>query len=113
MENEQKQKKLSRARRIKRVRKRIRGNSLKPRLNVYKSNKHFYAQLIDDEKSSTLAFVTTRGKEKKSVAKLGEELAGLAKEKKIDQVVFDRGRFKYHGILVQFADAARKNGLKF
>lgn len=112
--------------RIKRAirnRKHLRGTSLKPRLSVVKTNKHIYAQLIDDEAGVTLGHASTcakdlRGtehhaKNKASARKLGELIANCAKEKNIKEVVFDRGPFKYHGILAELADAARSAGLQF
>ena len=106
-----------------RVRKKLRGTSLKPRLCVVKSNKHIHAQLIDDEAGKTLGTVATfatelRGtefakKNKASAAKLGEQIAEIAKQQNISQVIFDRGPFKYHGILAALADGARAAGLQF
>ncbi len=106
-----------------RVRKRLRGTSLKPRLSVHKSNCHLYVQLIDDENGITLAGISTSGKtfrdtefgckNKNSARKLGEYIADKAKEHNIKEVVFDRGAFKYTGILAELADAARAAGLKF
>ena len=114
--------KLQRRRSL-RVRSRIHGTSLKPRLSVIKSNKHIQAQLIDDEKNITLGSVSTYNKEfrstefnkknKASARKLGEKMAEIAKSKNIKEIIFDRGRFKYHGILAEFADAARAGGLQF
>jgi large subunit ribosomal protein L18 len=106
-----------------RVRKRLHGTSTKPRLNVVKSNCHIQAQLIDDETGTTLGFVATFGKElrdtefnkknKASARKIGEQIAEIAKGKNIKEVVFDRGPFKYHGILAELANAAREGGLQF
>lgn len=112
-----------RRKRAMRVRKHLQGSSTKPRLSVHKSNKHIQAQLIDDSTGTTLAALSTysadfRGsdhgtKSKESARKIGERIAEIAKEKNINEVVFDRGRFKYHGILAELADAARTGGLKF
>jgi large subunit ribosomal protein L18 len=106
-----------------RVRKRLHGTGSKPRLCVVKSNKHIQAQLIDDEAGFTLGTASTFSKEhrgtefarknKASARKLGEIIAAIAKEKNIKEVVFDRGPFKYHGILAELADAARSGGLQF
>lgn len=106
-----------------RVRKKLRGTTSKPRLSVYKSNCHLLVQLIDDEKGLTLGAVSTFGKDyrstefnrksKASARKLGEHIAEIAKTKNIKQVVFDRGPFKYHGVLAELADAARAGGLQF
>lgn len=106
-----------------RVRKRLKGTALKPRLSVHKSNCHLHVQLIDDENGVTLAGISTCGKElrdtefgrknKNSARKLGEYIAEKAKEHSVKEVVFDRGQFKYTGILAELADAARSAGLKF
>lgn len=106
-----------------RVRKHLNGTPEKPRLCVVKSNNHIQAQLIDDTKGATLGFTATFAKEfrntefakknKASARKLGERIAEIAKEKNINEVIFDRGPFKYHGILAELADAARAGGLKF
>lgn len=114
---------LRRDRRAKRVRKHLRGTSEKPRLSVIKSNKHIQVQLIDDEKGMTLGHTATFAKEfretefaaknKNSARKLGERIAEIAKEKNIKEVIFDRGPFKYHGILAELAEAARAAGLQF
>lgn len=106
-----------------RVRKKLRGTGLKPRLCVVKSNKHIQVQLIDDEAGKTLGSTATFSKEfantdfakknKASAAKLGEKIAEIAKEQNVTEVVFDRGPFKYHGILAALADGARAAGLQF
>ena len=106
-----------------RVRKKLRGTSLKPRLSVVKSNKHIQVQLIDDQKGVTLGSTATFAKEfrntefakknKVSAKKLGEKIAEIAQSHNIKEVVFDRGPFKYHGILAELADAARAGGLNF
>lgn len=106
-----------------RVRKRLRGSSLRPRLSVHKSNCHLQAQIIDDESGRTLCSVATYSKEfkttefgkknKESAAALGKRLAELAKAQNIKEVVFDRGPYKYCGVLASLADAAREGGLQF
>ena len=103
-----------------RVRRHLRGSAQKPRLCVVKTNAHIQAQIIDDEAQVTLVGVGTNskgtpfGKKSKSAAeKMGAVLAEQAKAKGIEQVVFDRGPSKYHGILAALADSARSNGLKF
>lgn len=116
-------KQIQKKRRALRVRQHLHGTSTKPRLSVIKSNKHIQAQLIDDETHSTLGAVATFTKEfrgtefgkknKASAKKLGEKIAEIAKQKNVKEVVFDRGPFKYHGILAEFADAARNAGLQF
>lgn len=112
-----------RRKRAVRVRKHLRGTSLKPRLCVVKSNAHIQAQLIDDETGTTLCSVATFAKEfkntefskknKASAQKLGERIAEIATSKQIKEVVFDRGSSKYHGVLAALADAARAGGLQF
>jgi large subunit ribosomal protein L18 len=113
----------ARRRRHIRVRQRLSGTPDKPRLAVFRSLNHIYAQIIDDTAGHTLAFATDleadvrskrEGKKKREVAELvGEVLAKKAKEKGIAAVVFDRGGFRYHGRVKAFADAARKGGLTF
>ena len=91
---------------------------------MYKSNQHLFAQIIDDENGVTLAGVGTMSKDlrtkgkmlkkSKSAAKeVGAKIAELAKEKNIEKVVFDRGRYKFHGLIAELAGAAREAGLKF
>lgn len=110
------QKKL---RRQKRVRSKIRGTAQKPRLCVFRSHKHIYAQLIDDDKKKTVLSIndqkTKRVKKTKvDVAKeIGRLIAKAALEKKIEKVIFDRGPYKYHGRVKAVADGAREGGLKF
>lgn len=123
MRNEIIKKHTLRTKRAYRVRKTLKGSSFKPRLSVHKSNQHIQAQLIDDEKGVTLAMVGTFSKgfkgtefgkkNKASAKKLGEEIAKLAIKQNIHEVVFDRGPFKYHGLLNELASAAREQGLKF
>ena len=109
------------ARRL-RVRKKVQGTDVKPRLCVFRSLRYTYAQLISDESGSVLATASTRdiepaeGKSKGSVdsAKLvGVRIAELAKEKSIEQVVFDRNGYLYHGRVAAVAAGAREGGLKF
>jgi large subunit ribosomal protein L18 len=112
-----------RCKRALRVRKHLRGTGIKPRLCVVKSNSHIQAQLIDDETGTTLGGIATFAKafrntefskkNKASARKIGEQIAEIAKSKNIKEVVFDRGPFKYHGILAELADAARAGGLQF
>lgn len=109
-----------RARRHLRVRKRISGSAARPRLVVFRSSKHIYAQLVDDERGVTLvgAADTTegiqvegKGKTAKSFA-LGRLIAARAKDKGIAKVVFDRGGYQYHGRVKAVAEGARKGGLE-
>lgn len=113
----------TRCKRALRVRSHLHGTSTKPRLCVVKSNKHISVQLIDDESGHCLAGLSTYskafratefGKKNKASARhLGEQIAEIAKSKNVKEVVFDRGPFKYHGILAELADAARAGGLQF
>ena len=106
-----------RNRRHNRVRARVEGTSERPRLCIYKSNTRLVAQLIDDEKGSTLMAVSSadeKGKTPRERAeKAAETLAKRAQEKGVKAVVFDRGGFQYLGTIKAFADAARKGGLQF
>lgn len=99
-----------------RVRKQIIGNADTPRLNVYRSNKNIYAQLIDDNAGVTLASASSmnmKGNNIEVATKVGEAIAKEAKKLKINKVVFDRGGYLYHGRVKALADAARENGLEF
>ncbi len=113
----------ARLRRHARVRKKVRGTQQRPRLSVYRSLAHIYAQVIDDDAGRTLVAASdlepetrrqTNGKRKTEVAALvGELLARRAVERGISQVVFDRGGYKYHGRVKALAAAVREGGLKF
>ena len=99
-----------------RVRKQIIGTNDIPRLNIYRSNKNIYAQIIDDEKGVTLAQSSSmkfKGNNAEVAAKVGKAIAAEAKKKKISKVVFDRGGYLYHGRVKALAEAARENGLEF
>ena len=102
-----------------RVRATIFGTAEKPRLSVHKSGSYLYVQLINDQIQKTIASASTISmKSDKSTpiqkaVKIGEMIAKAAKDKKIGEAVFDRGRYRYHGIIKAVADSARKNGLKF
>jgi large subunit ribosomal protein L18 len=101
-----------------RVRKKIHGTPEQPRLSVHKTNKHVSVQLIDDENHITLASSGTlsgqHGKKSKAAAKqIGMAIAQLAQSKQITRVVFDRGRFKFHGVIAELASGAREAGLQF
>jgi large subunit ribosomal protein L18 len=112
-----------RIRRHTRVRKRVEGSAERPRLSVFRSNIHIYAQVIDDTVGRTLAAASTvepslapslKGKTKIDRAKaVGLLIAERAKAAGIEKVVFDRGGFKYHGRVQALADAAREAGLNF
>lgn len=117
------QKTVTRLKRQVRVRKKIKGNAERPRLNVFKSASHIYAQLIDDTKGVTLAAVSTltdgvavagtHTGNKASAAAVGTAIAKAALAKDIRTVVFDRNGFLYHGRIQALADAAREAGLQF
>ncbi|AGT30408.1 50S ribosomal protein L18 [Geobacillus genomosp. 3] len=104
-----------------RIRKKIVGTTERPRLSVFRSNKHIYAQIIDDTKSTTIVSASTLDKEFgldstnniDAAKKVGELVAQRALEKGIKQVVFDRGGYLYHGRVKALADAAREAGLEF
>lgn len=98
----------NRQRRHNRIRAKITGTPLRPRLCVYKSNRYLEAQVIDDTKGVTLAAVKMD-----DAKKAGAEIAKAAKAKGIEAVVFDRGGFRYTGAVAVLADAAREGGLKF
>lgn len=110
-------------RRKRRVRSKVKGSSECPRLNVYRSNKHVYAQVIDDISGRTHLFVSTSSKELKgalkhtgnieAAKKVGELIAKKCLEKQITRVVFDRNGFLYHGRVKALAQSAREGGLKF
>ncbi len=111
----------SRQKRHLRVRKNIIGTSTLPRLNVFRSNKHIYAQIIDDSKHETLVCASSNDKELKlengsnieAAKKVGELVAKRALELSIKGVVFDRGGYLYHGRVKALAEGAREAGLEF
>lgn len=108
----------NRIRRHARVRGKVSGTAARPRLAVFRSSEHIYAQLIDDDKRVTVASASDAEiKEKKTKmekAKLvGQNIAAAAKQAKIKKVVFDRGGFSYHGRVQALAEAAREGGLEF
>ncbi|MCX6995308.1 MAG: 50S ribosomal protein L18 [Chlamydiae bacterium] len=116
MENSVYKSYVRKQKRAKRVRKKLKGTSERPRLSVYKSNAHIFAQIIDDEKGHTLAAASTlaNGKRnKESAAIVGDQIAEVALSKNIKTVIFDRGPFKYHGVIKALADKARERGLEF
>ena len=113
--------KANRRQRIKyRIRKRLSGSSERPRMTVYRSNKQIYVQVVDDVSGQTLIAASSKEKEiasqkvnKIDQAKLvGKRIAEKAKDKGIENVVFDRNGYLYHGRIKHLADAARKSGLK-
>jgi large subunit ribosomal protein L18 len=139
MQNQQKIKQEKKNRRHQRVRAKIKGTTEKPRLSVFRSNKQIYAQLIDDVNGNTLIAANTweiiknqklqkedkiQDKKKKNIKdglggkitkayEVGKLIAQKMLKKKIEQVVFDRGGYKYHGRVKAVADGARDGGLKF
>ena len=110
---------VSRLRRHTRVRKNISGTKEIPRLDVYRSNKAIYAQVIDDVSGTTLASSSSvvlkiaNGGNVEAAKLVGKSIAEKAKKLKIKSVVFDRGGYLYHGRVAALADAARENGLEF
>lgn len=110
----------ARIQRHKRVRGKISGTAACPRLNVYRSLKNIYAQIIDDQTGTTLAAASTVDKDfgsyggnKSAARQVGLKIAELAKAKNISDVVFDRGGYLYHGRVQELAEGAREGGLNF
>lgn len=107
--------------RHRRVRGKIAGTAARPRLNVYRSEKHIYAQLIDDQAGQTLAAASSldeslkgvSGRDREGAKAVGALIAKRALEKGIKSVVFDRGGYLYHGRVAALAEGARENGLEF
>ena len=105
-----------------RIRKKISGTAERPRLVIFRSNLHIYAQMIDDSAGATLACTSTLTLSKKGekvhcniagAAEVGKEIARLAKDRQIKRVVFDRNGYLYHGRVKAMADGAREGGLEF
>ena len=112
--------KMERERRHTRVRRKVSGTAECPRLCVYRSNANIYAQIIDDVKGVTLVSASTLDKEVnekhsniEAAKEVGALIAKRALEKKIENVVYDRGGYIYHGVVKELAEAARNGGLKF
>lgn len=111
--------KLQRRNKIKRrIRSSVNGTPEKPRLCVYKSNNHIYAQLIDDTTATTLTAASTkelkeRAAKTEAASLIGKSIAEKAKDKGINTVVFDRSGYKFHGVVKALADGAREGGLEF
>ena len=108
----------ARVKRHLRVRNKISGTPERPRLNVFRSAKHIYAQVIDDTTGKTLAAASSlklelKAPKKEIAAKVGELIAKNAQEAGVQAVVFDRNGYLYHGRIKELADAARNGGLKF
>ena len=113
-------KNTARLKRHARVRKKISGTAARPRLNVFRSTKHIYAQLIDDVAGVTLASASSMekgfegfGGNKEAAKKVGMAIARKAQEKGISEIVFDRSGSIYHGRVKELAEGAREGGLKF
>lgn len=113
---------ISRYKRKQRIRKKLEGTSERPRLSVFRSARHIYAQVIDDSKGETLASASTLDKDVAgakfdnkvaAASKIGEIVAERAKAKGIETVVFDRNGYIYHGRVKALSEGARKSGLKF
>ena len=123
MENRLKNRNIRRKRRALRVRKHVRGEAAKPRLSVFRSNKHIGARIVDDQKRVTLFGISTLSKEfkgtdnakksKGAAREIGKRIGEAAKKMNVEHVVFDRGHYKYHGVIAELADAAREAGLTF
>lgn len=109
--------KEARIKRHKTIRKHLSGTKECPRLSVFRSNKHIYAQIIDDSLSKTLVSVSdikmNKVKKSKKAYEIGKKLAEKAAKLKIKNVIFDRGGFLYHGRIAELARSAREGGLKF
>ena len=110
--------KVNRSRRHKRVRVHVEGTAERPRLAVFRSLNHVYAQVIDDGAGATVASASTvnlkaKGNGMAQAQEVGKAIAAAAKAKGVSQVVFDRGGFLYHGRIKALADAAREAGLEF
>jgi large subunit ribosomal protein L18 len=112
-------KEQKRLRRRRRVRAKVRGSAERPRLSVYRSNRGLFAQLIDDDAGRTVAAVNWTEKDLRGLGAMeqakrsGELLAERAKQAGVDNCVFDRGGYQYHGRVAALADGAREGGLKF
>ena len=110
-------KRVARERRQKRVRRRLRGTDQRPRVCVFRSNRHIYAQVISDDSgrtlvsASSLKFGEATGT-REAAHKVGERIAELCKENDIDQIVFDRNGFRFHGRVKEVAEGVRAGGLE-
>jgi large subunit ribosomal protein L18 len=120
MSSSAKHKRDARVRRHHRVRKHVRGTAERPRLAVFRSNRHISAQVIDDRAGTTLAAASTLeadlrdgSSNRDAAAKVGKLVAERAKDAGVERVVFDRGGFLYHGRVAAVAEAAREAGLEF
>lgn len=101
-------------RKKKSIRKHISGSAVIPRVTVFKSNSYFYAQAIDDDKGVTIVgSKNTDGKSMETTVGFAKTFAAMLKKSKIEKIVFDRNGYNYHGVVKQFADSLRENGIKF
>lgn len=116
MDNQSIKKSINKTARAKRTRSKLFGTNLRPRLSVFRSNKYIYAQLINDTDAKTLISASTiKMKSKNNIeaaTKVGEVIAVYAQKNKINQAIFDRGSYKYHGQIKAIAEGARSGGLK-
>ncbi len=112
-------KRIRRQKRARRTRAKILGTAERPRLSVFRSNKHIYAQLINDDKGATLVNASDleikneKGAKINKANSVGQLIAKKALDLKISEVVFDKGSYKYHGLIKSLAEGARTAGLKF
>ncbi len=118
MKDSSKTKRIQRIKRAARTRSKIFGTQKKPRLSIFRSNKHVYVQLIDDEKGKTLAHASDLELKEKALKMkkaflVGQSIAKKAAELKIKEAVFSKGGYKYHGAVKAAAEGARAGGLKF
>jgi large subunit ribosomal protein L18 len=122
MDHSLKKRKKARETRVRRVRSQIRGTAEKPRLTVFKSNRHLYAQLVNDDGQMTIGGIGTQSKanqntefnvkSKAAARHIGKEIARIAKKHNVSAAVFDRGRYRFHGVVAELANAAREAGLQ-
>jgi large subunit ribosomal protein L18 len=114
------EKKIRRKRRKQHIRKIVKGTPERPRMSVFRSNRHLYVQVIDDRSGTTLLSASTRAGDTKGMRprvedgeKLGKAIGTAMKKKKIAEAVFDRNGYLYHGVVKAIADGAREAGIKF
>ncbi|MDR2152269.1 MAG: 50S ribosomal protein L18 [Helicobacteraceae bacterium] len=111
-----KQKIATRGRRKARIRSKLVGSAIKPRISVFRSNRYIYAQAIDDANGVTIAAFDGKAQgaasNKEGAAKAGKTFAEALKAKKVEEVIFDRNGYLYHGVVAAFADALRENAIK-
>ena len=118
MANASENRRVGRLRRAARVHKKVRGSDARPRMSVFRSNKYIYVQVISDESGRTLASSNTLGRSAKNctieaAGEIGRDIADKCKQLSIEEVVFDRNGYRYHGRVKAIAEAAREAGLKF